>query len=534
MMKGRLNTIQLNNVIPWLIMHVLLSAAVTKGLMNVASYEQSSWSWVAFIGVKFQSIFAKVIHVERTTDFEQINQFIGMFVVVYCLVIALHIALIWAISRNNVDYVHSSGIQLLSGKKVKEHANRAIQKAEQSTALFLHPNVPVSEKILTGNIFVFGAQGSGKSTIIKSLIVQLATTEHRLFVFDLKHEYASFTSKQHQQILRVDAKDGVYWDISADVNDESDAASVSVALIEDADDDNRFFTDAGREIVKGVLIALLEREGNWSWGDFTQRLFAPREQLHTMLVKAYPPAGSLIEEDNKTTQSIRAVIATRLGWLHQMTKNVRSANTAFSLKNWLQDHTQRNQVVFQPDPKEVLMSKSVCNAITSLISSHLLSMPDQETKQTWMILDELGNLPKSPSLEAWLTLSRSKGGRCIAGVQSLSMLSKYGERGSETLLALFRTNIVLGLGAAGKSAQSASEAIGNHRVLSVQRTLSESGKVSLSEQFSDRAIVSAEDIINIPEPDKKGVCGYAVIGGRKAVYHLKWPYPITSQRSKTR
>lgn len=533
-MQGRLKAVQLNNIVPWLMLHVLISVAVTKVLMNTVSNDNFIWHWAAFVGAKFQLVIVEVSQVERNFNFDQFNQLAGVFVVVYCAAIVMHIALKWAISKTKVDYVHSSGIPLLSGSKVKAHAIRALKKAKQSAALFLHPDIPVSDKILTGNIFVFGAQGSGKSTIIKSLLVQLATTKHRLFVFDLKHEYAPFTDAQHKQILRVDIKNGVYWDISADVNDESDAASVSVALIEDADDDNRFFTDAAREIVKGVLIVLLDRKGNWSWGDFTQRLFAPREQLHSMLVKAYPPAGSLVEEDNKTTQSIRAVIATRLGWLHQMTKNVRSANTAFSLKNWLQDHTQRNQVVFQPDPKEVLMSKSVCNAITSLISSHLLSMPDQETKQTWMILDELGNLPKSPSLEAWLTLSRSKGGRCIAGVQSLSMLSKYGERGSETLLALFRTNIVLGLGAAGKSAQSASEAIGNHRVLSVQRTLSESGKVSLSEQFSDRAIVSAEDIINIPEPDKKGVCGYAVIGGRKAVYNLKWPYPITLQRSKTR
>jgi hypothetical protein len=51
------------------------------------------------------------------------------------------------------------------------------------------------------------------------------------------------------------------------------------------------------------------------------------------------------------------------------------------------------------------------------------------------------------------------------------------------------------------------------------------GNVSLTEQFADRPVISAEDITNIAEPDKYGVTGYAVIGGCKAIYKLKWPYP---------
>jgi hypothetical protein len=522
-MGNRLQPNRVANVAIWSLLNGLVSAGITTVVLRHVEFDNLALSWLSKTG----EVLLDFIDFPFVMELDWQNTTIGMFAGIYLVMLLLQMCFILAMKKPSLDFQHVTGIHLLTGKQVKTHASRYLKKTKHKALLFLHPLVPMTNKMLTGNIFVFGMQGSGKSTIIKSLLIQLSSTPYRLFVFDLKHEYEGYTDPECNLILKIGEKDGACWDICSDIADESDAASVSIALIEDDDESNRFFTEAAREVTKGVLIALLKQNKSWSWDDLANRIFATREQLHTMLAKVYPPAAVLIEDDNKTTQSIRSVISTRLSWLYSIAEYANNADTAFSVKQWLQnDDTQRRQVVFKPNAREVMMSRAVCNAITALISSNLLSMPDQDENQTWLILDELGHLPKSKTLEIFLTLSRSKGGRTIAGTQSLSQLnSVYGDKASSTLLSLFRTNIVLGLGAAGGSAQQASEAMGNHRVITIQRSKSEVGNVSLTEQFADRPVISAEDITNIAEPDKYGVTGYAVIGGCKAIYKLKWPYP---------
>lgn len=510
-----------------LILYALISIALSILLTKTTEGHNTFNELLRTVAAPFKSTL-DTIPIPFFGRFNISEIMLGSFIAAYLSCLVIHFILIKLVQRGRSDYLYSSGIKLLKGKRVKKNASSALKKSRQKAELLLHPDVPLSDKVLTGNVFVTGMQGSGKSTIIKSLLLQLAATKHRLFIFDLKHEYDEFVDKKNTTTLNVEKMSKkLVWDICHDVTELSDAASISEALVEDVGGDNQFFTDAAREIIKGVLLSLMKSTAKWGWGDFSSRLFASRDQLHTMLSYAYPPAAMLVEDDNKTTQSIRAVISTKVGWISSMADSLEKGDRTFSIKQWIEgEPSQSRQIIFQPFVKEFSKSKALCNAITALISANILEMADQEEIKTFLILDELGNLSKLNFLESFLSLSRSKGGRTIAGTQSLSQLSTvYGDASSTTLLSLFKTHVVLGLGAAGSSAKQASEAMGNHRVVSIQRTKSDSGSISLSEQFADRAILSPEDIVNIPEPDEEGVTGYASIGGRDAIYTLKWTYP---------
>jgi type IV secretory pathway TraG/TraD family ATPase VirD4 len=261
------------------------------------------------------------------------------------------------------------------------------------------------------------------------------------------------------------------------------------------------------------------------------RLFSSHAQLHSMLVKSHRPAAVLIEDNNKTTQSIRSVISAQLGWLPRMVELAAASEETFSIKRWLNSEVaNKRQVVFQPNINEERMSGALCNAITSIITSTVLNKPDNENQQVWQILDELGNLPKSHSLEKWLSLSRAKGGRMLAGAQNIDQLQHYGDKSANVILSLFKTNVVLAMGTAGESCQSASKALGSQRILSVQRSKSTKEELTYSEQFSDRAVVSPDDIANLPLAQRDiGVTGYVYIGGNNAVYKLIWPFPTKWQ-----
>ncbi|MEC8483997.1 MAG: type IV secretion system DNA-binding domain-containing protein, partial [Pseudomonadota bacterium] len=232
-------------------------------------------------------------------------------------------------SKSDINY--SSGIVLLTGNVAKSHARKVASKDGSAVEVLAHPDIPLTSKMLAGNVFVAGKQSSGKSTVIKSLLRQLAKTDHKLFIYDLKKEYSPYVDHNKLLCLSLERDAPLQWDISKDIKQDSDAASVSIALVEEETGKDSFFTDSAREVVKGVLLSLLQRNKPWGWRDLYERLFATHEQLHCLLANAYPPAGVLIEENNKTTQSIRSVISTKLGWMKHVAEWSKSSKHRFSI-----------------------------------------------------------------------------------------------------------------------------------------------------------------------------------------------------------
>jgi type IV secretory pathway TraG/TraD family ATPase VirD4 len=288
---------------------------------------------------------------------------------------------------------------------------------------------------------------------------------------------------------------------------------------------DRFFIDAARQILKGVIIHLQNSHQSWTWEELHKTLFSDVKQLKQLLQKAYPSAAGLVEPDNKTTHSIISVLSSRLFWIRDMAVLQRSAKNTWCITEMMKHVDGKCHVFFRPNYSSPELSRAVCNTLVTLIIERLLAHEDSNSRKCFFILDELGNFPHNPSLIRWLTLSRSKGGRTIASAQSISLLyENYGQNNTETILSLFRTVIVMRLGASGPTAQKASDLLGQQRVLTVNQNLSGGDKLAISTQFADRPVVLKEDIINLPSADTKGVVGFLFIGGLVNIYKLKWPY----------
>lgn len=184
------------------------------------------------------------------------------------------------------------------------------------------------------------------------------------------------------------------------------------------------------------------------------------------------------------------------------------------------------KVIVQTNPSYRNMSQSLFSAALSMLTNQILALPDCSRREVWLVLDEIAAIPKNDSIEVWLSRCRSKGARTIAGTQSVSQLqSIYGDKDSETILSLFSTVIALRVGAAGHSAGIASQAMGRRRVIITSTSIDSSKKKSVTYSEQEIPVVTAEQLIHVPRPDKKGVTGFLAISGTNAVYELKWPYP---------
>jgi energy-coupling factor transporter ATP-binding protein EcfA2 len=437
------------------------------------------------------------------------------------------------IDQVRADFSYVSGPKLLEFKDAIRDASKKLKQEPGALALKIHPKLAITEQIEQGNIFISGQQGSGKSTIIKPMASQIYKTDDISFTNDEKGEYQQHSSERTATIS-LEGKIDNFWKISLDIECSNDAILVATALIEESHNSEQFFVDSARLILSSVINYLHQKNANnWTWLDLSKSLFASDKELKILLQKVSNPASLLIQEGNKTSHSIRALLSSRLHWLSEVVQLEKAACNHWSVKKLIAPESVICHVFFKPNRLLPDLSKSICNAILTLLIERWLAREDSNDKKCWLILDELGNLPKNKSIIRWLTLARSKGGRLIAGAQNYSMIyDLYGEHSTETLLSLFRTVIVMRIGASGPSAKKTSDLFGEQRVVTYNQNLNEEGKLSYSTQYHDRAVVKKEEIINLPSANETGVVGFLFISGLHNIYKIKWPLIKVSSQSQ--
>jgi hypothetical protein len=430
-----------------------------------------------------------------------------------------------------------SGPKLFLFREAIKHLNKSIKIIGKANGLLIHPMARLTSKLESANIFVYGMQGSGKSTLIKQWLLDIFKNKSdKCFIYDQKGEYETLLSSSNIACIAADNSSGYFWDIGLDVLTCEDAELVAESMIVSYHhSESDYFIDSARQVLLGVLFHLVQTNRPWSWSDIAKFLFSENLFLQSTLQASYISAAQFIEPNSKVTQSIRSVISSQLGWVSKMEKV--NGQTPWSVSAWLNKDKLPLHVSFKPSPKSQAKSESMVNTLMSIITQQKLSEPDNEKEKTFLVIDELGNMPRSPSLESWLTLSRSKGGRMIAGTQSVDQIYKrYGTDSANSILSLFGIVVVMRLGISGVSAENASKSLGSYRIKVSNETITADEANSKSSSSDPRPVVTKEEIVHLPMSDEKGVEGYLVVGSISAVYKLKWPFPkkINIQKSEVR
>ncbi|MBU2877442.1 type IV secretion system DNA-binding domain-containing protein [Aliiglaciecola lipolytica] len=419
------------------------------------------------------------------------------------------------------QYRHLSGPIVLRGRSAIQHAKKWRKKESGFGGIKLHPKIAMGIMRELGNIFLFGQQGAGKSTIIKFLLEQLLKRNDSLFIYDEKREYTEQFYTGAEVLVSPNDKRGACWDLAKDITDEASAKTVANVLIQSSTQD-KFWTDAAQIVLTGVLITLMKKGKSWSWIDLNNLVFSDAQTLHDVFSIHYKTGLNLVEPDSKTSLSILTTLTIQLGWLPGLANQWKDCSESFCLNDWHM-YGSCKRLIVAGDPMAYEMSSALCSALLSLLASKIIASPDSGTQRFWFVLDELGNMPKTESLKKLLTLGRSKGVRTIAGTQAVSQLrSIYGNDDAETILSLFSNVIALRTGPIGDSAKVASESFGSKRVEQRVKSYDSSGKESISFQHSDMPAVNMEEIVHLPRSSRT-VSGYLLINGYESVYRLDWP-----------
>lgn len=400
-------------------------------------------------------------------------------------------------------------------------------KNSQRSGIAVHPDVILSKKEAEGNIFVFGQQGSGKSVVIKTVLEQIVSNGDVAVIYDEKREYTELFYDPIDTILIAPwDKRSAVWDISKDLRFEEDFELIAHILVSDRTEDTTW-SNGARAILAGILaVSSANGPSNWGWQQVVENLSLDTLSLRSALDRHYDRASRFVENESKTTHGFISTLMTDVAWLYSLDKAwADTGKRLFSIRDWLNGKDPKiKKIIIQSHPELKYVGGPLCSAMIGLMTKIVTAKPDHEAAHTWLVLDELGNLPKNDSLKEWMSIGRSKGCRTLAGTQSISQLHKtYGEHDTDTLLNLFSTVIALRCGATGGVAEYAAKAFGE--AIYERPTYSANQGQAASWQKETWQLVTPSDLVNLPQSTPQGVTGYITSSGWNAVYRLQWPYP---------
>jgi len=448
-------------------------------------------------------------------------------VVVLSLAIWLSVTLLYVPGGRTLDR-HKLGVRKYVDKAAYDHATQQFNediKQGGKPGISLHPKIKVTSRAEEGNILVTGKPGSGKTVIISYLLLQLLQRRGiRLFIFDEKREYTEKLYHKRNSILIAPwDKRGSVWNIAKDMRHTAAPANFAAHIIHDTRD--MIWCQSARLIFTGIIVALKKRNQPWGWVQIQKVMNLDDVKLRSMLEQNYPQAVRYVEKNNRTTQSIMATLLSDLAWVEWLALAwPKSYQGEFSICDWVHNSNAKPRLIVQGNSRFSVIGSPLCHALMSIMCDEYLSMDKQQ--ESYLVIDELASLPRSPSLLRWIELSRDKGGRTIAGTQAISQLkSLYGEHETDSLTSMFSNLITLKVGSTGGTSEYMSKSLGECIIERPQRSTDGQGRVSTTWHQHTLSTVHTSELTQLPTPGKKGVPGFLSVNGWGASYKVTWPFP---------
>ena len=151
-------------------------------------------------------------------------------------------------------------------------------------------------------------------------------------------------------------------------------------------------------------------------------------------------AQSIVDPANpKTALSVRAMLTANIGAMDLLPDE----GNPFSIRQWIE--REGGGFLFLTSRGDQHASlRGLISTWLEIAVNALLSLPREDGRRIWLILDELPTLHQLPSLRPGLAESRQFGGCFVLGVQVFSALRDlYGRDGAETISGLCGTRVVL-------------------------------------------------------------------------------------------
>jgi hypothetical protein len=284
------------------------------------------------------------------------------------------------------------------------------------------------------HFLLVGDTGTGKSSLIRQLLLQIQERKEAAIVYDPAREYLPqfYNEARGDVILNpLDAR-MPYWGPADELADPTEADALAKSLFPDRDHENRFFIESPRKILAHLL-----------------RLHpTPRELCH-WIANADPEIdrrvkGTPLEAiiDRHAPQQRSGV----LGVLERASNAFRLLPMPEGRKRWTATDWVRRRagwVFFSSTPETRETLRPLISLWLDFVILRLTAQTENAPAPVWVIVDEVASLEVLPNLPLALAESRKSNTRIVLGLQGRSQVEMRYGREAEAMLSQPRTKVFL-------------------------------------------------------------------------------------------
>jgi hypothetical protein len=378
-------------------------------------------------------------------------------------------------------------------------------------------HLPISEA--TKHLLICGMIGSGKTIAIQLFLQSIAprfragrSPAEQLILFDAKGDAVPLLAAlglapddpQVWILNPIDQRSAV-WDIGEAVQTPVMARHLASLIVPTESQSNApFFTDAARELVYAVVLALNTIAGiSWTLRDL---LCALDSREHIAAITTREPRAKVLAErilhDERHSSGVLSTLGTKLGRYEQVAAlwHTHRQGRRFSLQHFL-DHP--GVLVLGNDPVLRESFWPINAILLQALTQEILRRPNTFVPRHWFVLDEFRAMQKVECVHDLLNLGRSKGACVLLGIQSFEgLVHIYGDAVANDLLSQCANKMFLRAGGP-KTAEWAERFFG--KIRKVEPVLSESfsrqgNSRSIQYGLHERALFLGSFFLDLPLP----------------------------------
>lgn len=379
--------------------------------------------------------------------------------------------------------------------------------------------VRIPQAVEDNHFLIMGDSGSGKSSLVRQLLLDIQARGETAIVYDPALEYTGefYRPECGDVILNPLDQRMPYWVPSAEIMRPAEALSVAAALFPDTPKENPFFVEGPRKIFAYLLsLGLTTDELIWCLchEEELDRKLKGTELASLVYASAGQQRGGILASLSMVADSLK-LLPTKA-----------DATTTWTAAEWSQKRQGWIFITSLPAARKQL--RPLISMWLDVLILRLMNEGRRGPRPTWFVLDELSSLHHLPQLHTAITENRKSGNPLVLSFQGRSQLEALYGHVAEAMFSQPATKIFLRT-SEPNSAQWISNLIGNVELERVRETRTRGqmpqGRESRSfsvEQIT-KPLVMKEQISGLPK-------GYGFLKFGNLVVRLSFPHEELPKR----
>jgi type IV secretory pathway TraG/TraD family ATPase VirD4 len=336
-----------------------------------------------------------------------------------------------------VEDEHIRGTKLIADG---EFAKEIAKETKTKDAHLLHfGQIPIPWKAENRHFLIIGRPGTGKTTLLNQVLEKLRAREEKVIVYDFKGDYLStFYDPSKDFIFNPLDIRCMNWCLFSEIEMIPDIDSIATSMIPPSYREDKFWTDAARDIFSSILHYLTitgnrTNQAIWELVSYTEPQML--QLMEDAVMQGVEPARKALGYLQGFGQGSK-VASDTLSTMRQYTNcflYMKHLGNEFSIKKWLdEDGASFLFVSNYANLRDTL--KPILSLLIDLAMKHILSMHEDIDRRRFIIIDEFASLQRLTTIVQALEQGRSKGASLWLALQDISQLQKlYGHETAYTI-----------------------------------------------------------------------------------------------------